>query len=132
MHLLSLNMIIVTVNVALNKPTYQQNPIKQNYSAGDASNAVDDQKSDLTRNGGQCVVSSARETATWWVNLTSIHSIHNITVYYMTGNKPWGMGFFSKKNNTFNGFCYISNLYCIKIHFFKSIYFFLKVKVTQK
>lgn len=120
------------MNVALNKTAYQHNPLKQNYSAGDASNAVDGQKSDLTRNGGQCVVSAGRETATWWVNLASIHSIHNITIYYMTDNKPWGMGFLSQNNNTFSGFCYVSNLYCIKMHFLNSIFFFLKVKVTQK
>lgn len=93
-------MIIVTVNVALNKPAYQKNPLKQNYSIGDASNAVDGQKSDLTRNGGQCVVSGASETAIWLVNLTSIHSIHNISVYYMTDNKPWGMGFLFLKTIT--------------------------------
>lgn len=107
-------MIIVIVNVALNKPAYQKDPLKQNYSIGDASNAVDGQKSNLTRNGGQCVLSAGKETAIWWVNLTSIHSIHNITVYYMTDNKPWGMDFsFSQNNNTFDGFYYVSTLYCI-------------------
>lgn len=93
-------MIIVTVNVALHKPAYQQNPLKQNYSIGDASNAVDGQKSDLTRNGGQCVRSAGQETAIWWVNLTSIHSIHYITVYYMTDNKPWGKDFLFLKTIT--------------------------------
>nr|XP_011430630.2 uncharacterized protein LOC105330569 isoform X1 [Crassostrea gigas] len=81
------------VNVALNKPAYQQNPFKQNDSTGDASNAVDGLKSDLTRNGGQCVVSAGKETATWWVNLTSIHSIHHITIYFMTDNRAWGTSF---------------------------------------
>lgn len=84
---------MVTVNVALNKPAYQENHVNQNYSKGDASNAVDGRKSDLTRSGGQCVISTTKETATWWVNLTDIHSIHHITVYYMTNNKSWGIVF---------------------------------------
>lgn len=84
------------MNVALKKPAYQQNPFTSKDSTGDASNAVDGRKTDLSRKGGQCVVSSNEETATWWVNLTSIHSIQNITIYYMTGNKPWG-NFFSTK-----------------------------------
>lgn len=90
-YILIWKLIIITVNVALNKPAYQQNPLKPDYSTGDASNAVDGQKSDLTRNGGQCVVSTNEEIAIWWVNLTSIHSIQNITIYYMTDNAPWGI-----------------------------------------
>ncbi|XP_065922004.1 uncharacterized protein [Magallana gigas] len=78
------------VNVALNKPAYQQNPFFQTGNVGDASNAVDGKRSDLTRNGGQCVLSGARETATWWVNLTTTHNIQNISIYFMTDNKPWG------------------------------------------
>lgn len=94
-YLLIQKLIIVTVNVAFNKPAYQQNHVHKNYSTGDASNAVDGRKSDLTWSGGQCVISTTRETATWWVNLTSIHSIHHITVYYMTNNKSWGIVFFN-------------------------------------
>lgn len=78
------------VNLALNKPAYQENPFKRSYSIGDASNAVDGQKSNLTRNGGQCVLSAGKETAMLWVNLTSIHSIYNISIYYKTDDKPWG------------------------------------------
>lgn len=88
------------MNVALNKPAYQQHPFYQNDNLGDASNAVDGKRSDLTRNGGQCVVSAGRETATWWVNLTSTHSIQNISIYFMTDNKPWGKGSF------FNNDCF--------------------------
>lgn len=95
-------MIIVTVNIALNKPAYQENPLKQKYSRGDASNAVDGQKSDLSRNGGHCVVSAGRETATWWVNLTSIHSIKNVTIYFMTGNRAWGIVGFFLNNRCFD------------------------------
>lgn len=78
-----------TVNVALHKPAYQQNA----YRVGDlydASNAVDGNKSDLSWRGGQCVISADHKyTATWWVNLTSIHSIHHITIYYRTDNVAW-------------------------------------------
>ena len=41
-----------------------------------------------------CILSDERqETATWWVNLTRISSIHHITTYYMTGTTEWGMSF---------------------------------------
>lgn len=81
------------MNVALNKPAYQQHPFSENDDVGDASNAVDGKRSDLTRNGGQCVVSANRETATCWVNLTTTHNIQNISIYFMTDNKPWGIVF---------------------------------------
>nr|XP_022306867.1 uncharacterized protein LOC111113150 isoform X2 [Crassostrea virginica] len=29
-------------------------------------------------------------TATWWVNLLGIASIHHVTIYFMLGNYPWG------------------------------------------
>lgn len=80
-----------TVNVALNKPAYQQNA----YLGGgddkfDASNAVDGRKSDLSWDGCQCVLSADfKHTATWWVDLTSIFSIHYITIYYRTDNVAW-------------------------------------------
>lgn len=89
-------MIIITVNLALNKPAYQENPFKRSYSIGDASNAVDGQKSNLTRNSGQCALSAGRETAILWVNLTRIHSIYNITIHYKTDNKAWGIVFYTK------------------------------------
>ncbi|XP_052692805.1 multiple epidermal growth factor-like domains protein 11 isoform X1 [Crassostrea angulata] len=76
------------VNVALNKPAYQQYPNENDRY--DASNAVDGRKSDLGQYGGQCAVSQNRQTATWWVNLTTIHSIHHITIYFMTNYKPFG------------------------------------------
>lgn len=80
---------LLTVNVALNKPAHQSHP----YLTGDtydASNAVDGLKSNLRFDGGQCVVSKdGHRTAIWWVNLTSIHSIHDITIYYRTDNSPW-------------------------------------------
>lgn len=95
------------VNVALNKPAHQQYPFKTNDIIGDASNAVDGQKSNLSRNGGQCVISAARETATWRVNLTSIHSIQKITIYYMD-NKP-GASFYNTKGSFLGFSIYVSN-----------------------
>lgn len=86
------------MNVALNKPAYQENAFFQNSNVGDASNAVDGKRSNLTRNGGQCVVSAGRETTTWWVNLTSTHNIQHISIYFMTDNKPWGIVFFLKND----------------------------------
>nr|XP_034317062.1 multiple epidermal growth factor-like domains protein 11 [Crassostrea gigas] len=77
------------VNVALNKPAYQQYPEPYPPDEGiwDASNAVDGRKSDLSVDGGQCALSL---NATWWVNLATIHSIHHITIYFWTKNELWG------------------------------------------
>uniref|UniRef100_K1PHS8 Endothelial cells scavenger receptor n=1 Tax=Magallana gigas TaxID=29159 RepID=K1PHS8_MAGGI len=77
------------VNVALNKPAYIHNAYRDNDKY-DASNAVDGRKSDVRWDGGQCAASWRRQTATWWVDLTTIHSIHHITIYFTTDNKPWG------------------------------------------
>nr|XP_022310014.1 adhesion G protein-coupled receptor L4-like [Crassostrea virginica] len=78
-------------------------------SLSEASNAVDGLKSDLSYWGGQCAFSDyGKQTATWWVNLTSVHSIHYVTIYYMTNNWPWGTYSFLRR--TFLGFSlYISN-----------------------
>lgn len=82
---------MLSVNVALNKPAYQQHPHKTGHKKFDASNAVDGRKSDLRPWGGQCAVSAdEKKTATWWVDLTRDHSIHHITIHYMTNNKEWG------------------------------------------
>nr|XP_022309930.1 uncharacterized protein LOC111115470 [Crassostrea virginica] len=96
-------------NLALKKPTYQQDPYYgSDASLYEASNAVDGLKSDLSDYGGQCVYSGGGQTVTWWVNLTSILSIHHITIYYMTYNAPWGT--YSVFPQTFLGFSlYISN-----------------------
>ncbi|XP_052695888.1 uncharacterized protein LOC128174360 [Crassostrea angulata] len=78
------------INVALKKQAYQQYPYipdaKETY---DASNAVDGRKSNLDMSGGQCAVSYSVRTATWWVNLSSIHSIHHITIYFRTNNDDY-------------------------------------------
>ncbi|XP_052695080.1 protein glp-1-like isoform X2 [Crassostrea angulata] len=81
-------------NIALNKSTYQQSPYKPGDDTYDASNAVDGRKSDLSWGGGQCAASLHSTTAIWWVNLTTIHSIHHITIYFRTDNE----GFWYWKN----------------------------------
>lgn len=111
------------MNVALKKPAYQQNPFTSKDSTGDASNAVDGRKTDLSSKGGQCVVSSNEETATWWVNLTSIHSIQNITIYYMTDNKPWGIAYF-------NNDCFDVAVFHVLITYNVSSYTSLKVSIS--
>ncbi|XP_078327385.1 uncharacterized protein LOC111112168 isoform X1 [Crassostrea virginica] len=79
-------------NIALRKPTYQENPYPGLSEAlAQASNAVDGLKTNLSVWGGQCVISDVdKKTATWWVNLTSILSIHHMRIYYRIGNAPWG------------------------------------------
>lgn len=83
---------LLTENIALRKPTYQQyQRTGISPELTDAKNAVDGLKTDLGLWGGQCVYSeSNKHTATWWVNLTGIMSINHIMVYYMTGNVQWG------------------------------------------
>ncbi|XP_062574220.1 multiple epidermal growth factor-like domains protein 10 [Saccostrea cucullata] len=79
------------VNLALNKPTWQSQQHNPGYSTFDSSNAVDGLMTDLSALGGQCSISADEyKTATWWVNLTSIRSIHDIRIYYRTGNVAWG------------------------------------------
>lgn len=77
---------VLIVNVALNKPAYQQYQYKPGDHRFDASNAVDGRKSNLSGLGGQCAVAYDLQTATWWVNLTGIHSIHHIAIYFVTEN----------------------------------------------
>lgn len=83
------------VNIALNQPAHQQKALVEGNALYDASNAVDGLKSNLRYDGGECVVSAdGQSTATWWVNLTSIHSIHHIVIYYRTDNVSWRMYLF--------------------------------------
>ena len=58
-------MVSILVSIALNKPTYQQYPYataKSNFHPNivEASNAVDELKSDLSVTGGQCVISEKK------------------------------------------------------------------------
>ena len=79
----------------MNKPAYQQYPYADDIGGEhlvQAVNAVDGLRSNLSVWAGQCVISdNEKQNATWWVNLGSILSIHHITIYYRTGNVPWGM-----------------------------------------
>ena len=84
-------LVYFTENIALHKPTYQQYPYYALGPNADVSNAVDGLKTDLDYGGGQCVLSAnSKYTATLWVNLASILSIHEIRIYYRTGNVAWG------------------------------------------
>nr|XP_034320795.1 uncharacterized protein LOC105339512 [Crassostrea gigas] len=95
-------------NIAIKKPAYQQNPYFPDNDTFAASTAVDGRRTNLKWNGGQCAVSASGQTATWWVNLTSIHSIHHITIYYMTNNWIWGSSSYLARS--FLGFSvYVSN-----------------------
>ena len=83
-------------NIALNKSSYQQYPYPEIPALPsfltEASNAVDGLKSNLSVFGGQCAQSgNNQQNATWWENLTSILSIHHITIYYRTENRQWGL-----------------------------------------
>nr|XP_034321234.1 multiple epidermal growth factor-like domains protein 10 isoform X2 [Crassostrea gigas] len=95
------------VNLALRKPAYEENIYRHaNVSAG---NAVDGRKSNLNGLGGECSMSAEKQrTATWWVNLESIYSIHNIRIYHRTENVAWGP--FNGHTTRFLGFSlYVAN-----------------------
>jgi hypothetical protein len=81
-------------NIALGKPAWQLNPYDPEGNTGfdgDASNAVDGLKSDLSVFGSQCVISADKQqTATWRVDLQDILSLRHIKIYYRTENTPWG------------------------------------------
>lgn len=81
-------------NVAIKKQAVQLYPYitaARPPDTFDASNAVDGLKSDLRGFNGQCVLSANnKENATWWVNLSTVMSIHHITIYYRTDNVTWG------------------------------------------
>ena len=87
---LRVRVCIFVENIALHKPAQEAFPyVHDNVSPGDA---VDGRKRDLSGLGGQCSLSALNKTtATWWVNLGSVLSIHHITIYYRTDNVAWGM-----------------------------------------
>lgn len=82
---------VLLENIAINKSAYQQTSYIPDNDTVAASNAVDGRRESLKWSDGQCAVSASGQTATWWVNLTSILSIHHITIYYMTNNWMWGI-----------------------------------------
>lgn len=79
-----------TENLALNKTAKEEYPYNSNNYGADK--AVDGLRSNLKGLGGQCSLSANdQRTSTWWVNLASIRSIHDIWIYYRTDNLKWGM-----------------------------------------
>lgn len=86
--------VVLTVNIALNKPAYQS----RIWHDEDAQNAVNGRKSGT---GAECSKTYGNQNATWWVNLTSIHRIHHIIIYYMKYYGNWC------KANTLNLFVHI-------------------------
>lgn len=87
-----LRIFVLLENIAIKKPAYQQTPFVQGNDTYAASNAVDGRRTNMKWSGGQCAVSgSGGQAATWWVNLTNIHSIHHITIYYLTDEKNFGI-----------------------------------------
>lgn len=89
-----INLFNVLVNIAFNKPAHMQYLLNLNDNTHNAKNVVDGRISDRTLDGGQCAISAGRDTATWWVNLTGIRSIHHINIFYMIGKRPWGISTF--------------------------------------
>ncbi|XP_061194962.1 uncharacterized protein LOC133203133 [Saccostrea echinata] len=100
-------------NIVLNKPTHQSNAYMSAVYAPatfDSSNAVDGLKTNLSALRGQCaILGDGQKSAIRWVNLTSVHSIHDIRIYYRTDNVPWGhsnghtariLGFYVYVSNT--------------------------------
>lgn len=88
------------INIALHKPAYQLHPYQD--AQYHASNAVDGLKSDLSVFGDECVESEGDQIAIWWVNLTSIQSIHHITIYFRTRDSDSGFRLFEA--DSFLGF----------------------------
>lgn len=77
---------MITENVALYKPAWQQHPV----FIYDAGLAVDGHKTDLY--GGQCTLSKhGYSTAEWRVDLEGVLNIHHIFIHYRTYNLVWGM-----------------------------------------
>lgn len=72
-------------NLALGKPTWEQNPwpnLNQGYGT---ANAVDGSYDNRKASGKQCTVSADNKlTAEWRVDLGNLVSISFITIYYRT------------------------------------------------
>ena len=77
-------------NLALNKPTWQQYPFPGKEIAWGAAKAVDGLYTDLSAGGEQCVISDAKLTAEWRVDLMAILSVHHIMIHYRTDGISWG------------------------------------------
>lgn len=80
----------VLENIALHKNAWQLRPYR--LYMWSASNAVDGLKTNFSAFGGQCTISANKQyEAVWRVDLGAVLGIHHITIYYRTGNYPWGM-----------------------------------------
>lgn len=80
--LLFLNPVHGLENLALRKPTWEQNPWPNN-DAYKTANAVDGKYTDRRAVGGQCTISKdGIDTAEWRVDLGSVCSISRIYIYY--------------------------------------------------
>ncbi|XP_062598463.1 uncharacterized protein LOC134259880 [Saccostrea cucullata] len=95
-------------NLSYLKPTWQSTTHFDMESLG-SDKAVDGLKSNLSWFGNQCAISSNSKTsATWWVDLQGILSIHHIVIYYRTDHFPWDVD--NEFKRRFLGFSvYISN-----------------------
>ncbi|XP_019928883.3 multiple epidermal growth factor-like domains protein 10 [Magallana gigas] len=97
------------VNLALHKPAFQSNSNQAKEDISVANYVVDGLKTDPSLDGGQCATTTlGKQTSTWWVDLTSIHSIHHITIYFMTMTK--GLDNHHEIASSYLGFSvYVSN-----------------------
>ena len=68
-------------------PTFQTG----NSLRDTSGRAVDGRKSDLSKDGDQCVVSADNSGQAFvYVDLGGIRSIERVLIYLMTGNQEWG------------------------------------------
>lgn len=75
-------------NLALSKPTWEQNPWPDLSRDFGSANAVDGWYENRGHTGGQCTISNEGSyTAIWRVDLESVVSISHIKIFYRTDNQ---------------------------------------------